>query len=159
MIAHEQFEEKQIKKGLPEFRSGDTVKVFTKIREGDKERIQIFEGLVIKKRGSSNRSTFTVRKVSYGVGVERVFPLNSPMIDKIVVKQRGQVRRAKLYYLRALSGRAARITEKREWETNREKALVEEFGASDAAVAAKDGEKTEEKPATKVEAKKTEEKK
>lgn len=128
MILIEQFEKQQMQKGIPEFRSGDTVKVHTKIREGDKERIQVFEGVVIKKRGSSSRSTFTVRKVSYGVGVERVFPLHSPMVDKIEVKQRGQVRRAKLYYLRGLSGRAARIAEKREWELVREKALAEQFG-------------------------------
>lgn len=129
MMTYEHYEKQQLKKNLPEFRAGDTVKVHTKIKEGDKERIQIFEGVVIKKRGTSNRSTFTVRKVSYGVGVERVFPVNSPMIDKIEIKQKGQVRRAKLYYLRGLSGRAARITEKKEWEVAREQSLAEELGA------------------------------
>jgi len=123
-----QYEQKQLKKDIPVFKSGDTVRVHSIIREGDKERIQIFEGVVIKKKGSVNRQTFTVRKVSYGVGVERVFPIHSPMVDKIEVKQKGKVRRAKLYYLRKLSGRAARITEKREWEVNREKALTEEYG-------------------------------
>lgn len=130
----QQFEAKQLKKELPDFRAGDTVKVYTKIKEGDKERIQIFEGVVIKKRGSSNRSTFTVRKVSYGVGVERVFPFHSPMIEKVEVRQRGQVRRAKLYYLKDLSGRAARITERREWEAEREAALAQEFGGEAGAV-------------------------
>lgn len=129
MTALNNFEQKQVKKGLPEFRTGDTVKVHTKIKEGEKERIQIFEGLVIKKRGIAHAATFTVRKVSYGVGVERVFPLHSPMIDKVEVKQRGQVRRSKLYYLRELSGRAARISEKKEWEVAREAALAEELGS------------------------------
>ena len=128
MMSLNQYEQKQLKKDIPVFKSGDTVRVHSIIREGDKERIQIFEGVVIKKKGSVNRKTFTVRKVSYGVGVERVFPIHSPMVDKIEVKQKGKVRRAKLYYLRKLSGRAARITEKREWEVNREKALTEEYG-------------------------------
>ncbi len=106
-------EQRQQKKKLPKFRTGDTVRVHTKILEGDKERIQIFEGLVIKKRGSLINESITVRKVSYGVGVERVFPIHSPMIDKIEIKQHGQVRRSKLYYLRDLTGRAARIEEKK----------------------------------------------
>ena len=148
------FEKGQLKKSVPSFRAGDTVKVHTKIREGDKERVQIFEGVVIKRAGSLNRSTFTVRKVSNGVGVERIFPLHSPMVDKVEVKQRGQVRRAKLYYLRALSGRAARITEKKEWELAREKALVEEFGTETAAAEPEKVEaKTEAKKETKTEAK------
>jgi large subunit ribosomal protein L19 len=141
----ENFEKGQIKKKVPAFQPGDTVKVHTKIKEGDKERVQIFEGVVIKRKSASNRSTFTVRKVSYGVGVERVFPVYSPMIDKIEVKQRGQVRRAKLYYLRGLSGRAARITEKKEWELAREKALAEEFGREETPEATEPKEaKTEE---------------
>lgn len=123
-----EFENRQLKKGLPGFRPGDTVRVHTKIKEGDKERIQIFEGVVIKRKGSTNRATFTVRKISYGVGVERIFPLHSPQIDRIEVRQKGRVRRAKLYYLRKLAGRAARITEKKEWELARETALTEEFG-------------------------------
>lgn len=98
---------------LPEFKSGDTVKVHVKIREGEKERIQVFEGVVIsKKRGTTNAS-FTVRKVSYGVGVERIFPLHSPIINAIEVVTRGRVRRSKLYYLRKLRGKAARIKELR----------------------------------------------
>ena len=133
MMAFEQFEKGQMKKDVPSFQSGDTVRVHTKIREGDKERIQIYEGVVIKKKGKVNTQTFTVRKVSYGVGVERVFPLHSPMVDKIEVKQRGKVRRAKLYYLRDLSGRAARITEKREWQVNREKALADAYGEAEKA--------------------------
>ncbi len=97
---------------LPDFDPGDTVRVFVKIREGDKERLQAFEGNVLQKRGSGVSSSFTVRKVSNGVGVERVFPLHSPMIERIEVVRRGKVRRAKLYYLRARRGKAARIEEK-----------------------------------------------
>ncbi|MBI2092698.1 MAG: 50S ribosomal protein L19 [Deltaproteobacteria bacterium] len=103
---------RQLKKSVPGFRAGDTVCVFSKVKEGEKERVQAFEGVVVARKGSSNTETFTVRKVSYGVGVERIFLLNSPMIEKIEVKQQGEVRRAKLYYLRGLSGRAARIEEK-----------------------------------------------
>ncbi len=96
---------------IPAFKAGDSVKVFCKILEGEKERIQVFEGVVIKRRQNGVSSTFTVRKVSYGIGVERVFPLCSPTIDKIQVLSSGRVRRAKLYYLRNLSGKKARITE------------------------------------------------
>jgi large subunit ribosomal protein L19 len=92
---------------------GDTVKVHVKISEGEKERIQVFQGVVISKRKGTTNATFTVRKVSYGVGVERIFPLHSPIIDKIEVITQGRVRRAKIYYLRKLKGRAARIKEKR----------------------------------------------
>jgi len=99
----------QLKNDIPEFKVGDTVRVHAKIIEGDKERIQVFEGVVISRANSGNRATFTVRKISYGVGVERIFPLHSPRIDKIEVVTRGRVRRAKLYYLRELSGKAARI--------------------------------------------------
>ncbi len=94
-----------------DFNPGDTVKVHTKVVEGDSERIQIFDGVVISRRGSGISSSFTVRKISYGVGVERVFPLHSPRIDKIEVVKTGKVRRAKIYYLRGLSGKAARLTE------------------------------------------------
>lgn len=97
----------------PEFIPGDTVKVHVKIREGEKERIQVFQGVVISKRGNLSNATFTVRKVSYGVGVEKVFPLHSPALDKIEVVTRGRVRRAKIYYLRNLRGKAARIKERR----------------------------------------------
>ena len=99
----------QLKTDLPDFKVCDTVRVHAKIIEGDKERIQVFEGVVISRANGGNRATFTVRKISYGVGVERIFPLHSPRIDKITVVSRGRVRRAKLYYLRELSGKAARI--------------------------------------------------
>ena len=102
----------QLRSDLPEFRPGDTVRVHVKVIEGQRERIQVFEGVVIKRRGSNISATFTARKVSYGVGVERTFPLHSPKIDKIEVMRRGKVRRAKLYYLRSLSGKAARIKER-----------------------------------------------
>lgn len=101
----------QLKSDLPDFRPGDTVKVDVKVVEGTRERIQVFEGVVIKRRGSGISETFTVRKISYGVGVERAFPVHSPKIAKIDVVRRGKVRRAKLYYLRALRGKAARIKE------------------------------------------------
>ena len=109
----EQIEKEQMRTDLPDFRPGDTVKVHVKIKEGEKERIQIFEGTIIRKRLGANRSSFTVRKVSYGIGVERIFPTHSPAIDRIEVVQRGKVRRAKLYYLRQLKGKAARIKERR----------------------------------------------
>jgi large subunit ribosomal protein L19 len=105
--------QRQLRSDIPPFRAGDTVRVHVKVREGEKERIQIFEGLVIARRGHAIGETFTVRKVSYSVGVERIFPVHSQTIDKIEVKARGKVRRAKLYYLRELSGRAARITERK----------------------------------------------
>jgi large subunit ribosomal protein L19 len=102
-------EAKYLRKDLPDFRAGDTVRVHTKIKEGDKERIQVYEGVVIASSGGNSRAMFTVRKVSYGVGVERIFPLHSPRIDKIEVVGRGEVRRSRLYYLRGLQGRAARV--------------------------------------------------
>lgn len=94
-----------------DFQSGDTVKVYTKVVEGDSERIQIFDGVVISRRGSGISESFTVRKISYGVGVERVFPIHSPRIEKIEVVKTGKVRRSKIYYLRGLSGKAARLDE------------------------------------------------
>jgi large subunit ribosomal protein L19 len=101
---------KYARKDLPEMRAGDTVRVHTKIKEGDKERIQVFEGVVIAyRKGSPGSSMFTVRKVSYGVGVERMFPVHSPRIDRIEVVGHGEVRRSRLYYLRALQGKAARL--------------------------------------------------
>jgi large subunit ribosomal protein L19 len=106
----ETIEHEQLRADLPDFKAGDTIKVHAKVVEGEKERIQVFQGVVIRKSRGSNRATFTVRKISYGVGVERTFPLHSPRIDRIEVQTRGQVRRAKLYYLRGLSGKAARIT-------------------------------------------------
>ena len=103
----------ELKTEIPDFTAGDTVAVHAKVREGNKERIQIFEGVVIKRKGGGTNATFTVRKISNGVGVERVFPVHSPNIDKIDVLRVGKVRRAKLYYLRELRGKAARIAEKR----------------------------------------------
>ena len=100
---------------LPDFNAGDTVRVHYRIIEGEKERIQVFEGNVIGIGGETSRRTFTVRKVSGGVGVERIFPIHSPRIAKLEVKRRGRVRRAKLYYLRKLSGKAAKIREKKDW--------------------------------------------
>jgi large subunit ribosomal protein L19 len=101
----------QLRQDLPKFRPGDTVKVHVKVIEGTRERIQLFEGVVIKRHGGGISETFTVRKISYGVGVERTFPLNTPKIEKLEVARRGKVRRAKLYYLRGLRGKAARIQE------------------------------------------------
>lgn len=101
----------QLRTDLPAFRPGDTVRVHVKVTEGSRERIQVFEGVVIKRRGGGISETFTVRKISYGVGVERTFPVHSPKIDKLEVVRRGKVRRAKLYYLRNLHGKAARIKE------------------------------------------------
>ncbi len=105
-------ESKQIKKDLPDFQAGDTVRVHVTVVEGDKRRTQAFQGTVISRRGSGLRSTFAVRKVSGGVGVERIFPLHSPNVSKIEVLRRGRVRRAQLFYLRGKRGKAARITEK-----------------------------------------------
>jgi large subunit ribosomal protein L19 len=99
---------------IPNFKAGDTVSVHVKVIEGDKERVQVFSGVCIQKRGSGINSTFTVRKISNGIGVERIFPLHSPRIDKIELVRIGRVRRAKLYYLRQLEGKAARIKEKRQ---------------------------------------------
>jgi len=109
----EMLEKEQMRVDLPPFRSGDKVKVYSRIREGDKERVQVFEGVVIRKRKGNTGATFTVRKISYGVGVEKIFPLHSPSLDKIEVISRGKVRRARLYYLRQLRGKAARLKERR----------------------------------------------
>jgi large subunit ribosomal protein L19 len=109
----EQLQRENIRLDIPRFEPGDTVKVHVKIKEGEKERIQAFQRVVISKRGGSTNETFTVRKVSYGIGVERIFPMHSPVIDRVEVMTRGRVRRAKIYYLRKLRGKAARIREKR----------------------------------------------
>jgi large subunit ribosomal protein L19 len=108
-----QLEREMMRLDIPAFAAGDTVKVYVKIKEGEKERIQVFQGVVISKRRSGTDATFTVRKVSYGIGVERIFPLHSPVIDKIEVIAHGRVRRSKIYYLRKLRGKAARIRERR----------------------------------------------
>ena len=105
----EKIQRENLKPNLPDFRPGDTVRVYAKIKKGDKERIQVFEGVVLRRKGHGAEASFTVRKVSYGVGVERVFPIHSPLIDKIEIASRGKVRRAKLYYLRDLSGKKARL--------------------------------------------------
>ncbi len=102
-------EERALRKDLPEFRVGDTVRVYVKVVEGEKERVQAFEGVVIKMNRGGSRATFTVRKVSYGVGVERIFPLHSPRLERIQLLNRSKVRRARLYYLRGRSGKAARL--------------------------------------------------
>ena len=104
-------EQEQLKNEVPNFGPGDTVKVHVRIVEGKRERVQVFEGVVIKRQGGGNRETFTVRRLAYGVGVERTFPVHSPIIDRIEVAKVGKVRRAKLNYLRGLSGKAARIKE------------------------------------------------
>ena len=108
----QKIEEEQVRRELT-FRPGDTVRVHVRIKEGEKERVQIFEGVCIRRRGRGPDATFTVRKVSYGIGVERIFPLNSPILDKVEVKSLGRVRRSRIYYLRNLRGKAARIKERR----------------------------------------------
>ncbi len=107
----ELLEKEQMRGDIPDFKTGDTVKVFVRIVEGQKQRIQAYEGIVIRKRRGDCRSSFTVRKISYGVGVERTFPLHSPVIDRIEVVMRGRVRRSRLYYLRSLRGKKAKIKE------------------------------------------------
>lgn len=117
MDALSDVESKYIKKEFKDFNAGDTVKVHIKIKEGDKERIQVFEGVVIQRRGKGTGETFTVRKISAGVGVERIFPIYSPHISKIAVLKKGKVRRAKLFYLRKLKGKAAKIEEEKKDKT------------------------------------------
>ncbi|HKA34736.1 MAG TPA: 50S ribosomal protein L19 [Candidatus Binatia bacterium] len=107
----DQLEAEQSKKTIPELRPGETVRVHVKVVEGEKERTQVFEGIVIRISGKGNRANFTVRKISYGIGVERIFPFHSPRVEKVEVVARGKVRRAKLYYLRERSGKGARLTE------------------------------------------------
>ena len=111
----ETIEREGLRENIPDFRPGDTVRVSVRVREGEKERLQAFEGVCIGRRGGAISETFTVRKVSGGIGVERVFPLHSPLVAQIDVVRRGRVRRAKLYYLRKLSGKAARIRERQEY--------------------------------------------
>lgn len=108
----ESIEKQQIRSDIPQLNAGDTVRVHSKIREGDKERVQVFEGVVLRVKRAGLRTTFTVRKVSYGVGVERIFPLHSPRIEKIEVVSAAKVRRSRIYYLRELRGRAARLRER-----------------------------------------------
>ena len=108
----QELEKEQLRSDIPDFRPGDTVRVHAKIVEGTRERIQMFEGVVIARQGSGVREMFTVRRISYGIGVERMFPVHSPRIEKIDVLHKGKVRRAKLYYVRGLTGKAARIKER-----------------------------------------------
>ena len=112
----DQFEAAQLRDDIPDFAPGDNVKVHVRVIEGGRERVQVFEGVVIGRSGGGIHETVTVRKISFGVGVERIFPLHAPIIDRIEVARRGDVRRAKLYYLRDRVGKAARIKEKRDWE-------------------------------------------
>ena len=107
----DQIEKEQLRNDITPFNIGDTVRVMVKVKEGDKERIQAYEGVVIAKKGTSVRETFTVRRVSFGIGVERTVPLHSPRIDKVIVVRKGKVRRAKIYYIRNLSGKAAKVKE------------------------------------------------
>lgn len=130
----EAIEREQLQQNLPDFKPGDSVKVHVKVIEGEKERLQVFAGVVIRRSRGGIRSSFTVRKVSYGIGVERTFPLHSPRVDRIEVVTRGRVRRAKLYYLRGLSGKAARITAEKSERVVAEKSerVVEKESAEQA---------------------------
>jgi len=132
--ALEYIESKQIRKDITDFRTGDTVRVFWKVKEGEKERVQPFEGIVIRKTKGYNRATFTVRKMSYGVGVERIFPLHSPRYERIEVLVRGDVNRNRLFYLRDLKGKASRVDAQ---EEQMDVVAGEPVAASDAAKAAK----------------------
>ena len=107
----DQIEKEQLWADITPFNIGDTIRVMVKVKEGDKERIQAYEGIVIAKKGSGIKETFTVRRISFGIGVERTFPLHSPRIDKVIVVRKGKVRRAKIYYIRNLSGKAAKVKE------------------------------------------------
>jgi len=144
-------EKSQIRSDLPAFKVGDTIRVFSRIKEGEKERVQYFEGIVIGFHRNAVSSTFKVRKESYGVGVERTYPMHSPLIEKIVVKKKGDVRRAKLFFLREVSGKKARIREKKDWLGKKSVSVpaegtperpVEETSTAEAAAAP---EKTETK--------------
>ena len=144
MNAIDKINAEQTKRHVPRFAPGDTVRVHQLIREGAKERIQVFEGVVLRRNGGGLNETFTVRKVSYNVGVERIYPVHSPRVSKIEVKQRGQVRRARLYYLRELSGKAARIQQARYnpelvalEQAEAAQALADEIAEKEAAEAAK----------------------
>lgn len=132
----EKVEKSYLRKDLPEFRVGDTVRVYVKIIEGEKERVQMIEGIVIRKKGDGTRATFTIRKVSFNIGLERIFPLHSPRIEKLEVVRRNKVRRARLYYLRDLKGKAARLSEVRMVKPKAKGAkgaIVEETPAAETA--------------------------
>lgn len=144
----DQIEHKEMKEAAPEVRIGDTVRVHIRIVEGSKERVQVVEGVVIKMRGSQNRKTITVRKISFGVGVERIFPLHSPRVEKVEIVKHSKVRRAKLYYLRELRGKAARLKEVRVQSTKTKKKSKKK---SKAQAEADTGAPTEEKTKAKTE--------
>lgn len=144
----DRIEHKEMKETIPEIRIGDTARVHIRIVEGAKERVQVVEGIVIKMRGSQNRKTITVRKISFGVGVERIFPLHSPRVEKVEVVKHSKVRRAKLYYLRELRGKAARLKEVRiqtKKGTGQSKKKAKAAAKSAAKAAEKSGEKAEAK--------------
>ncbi|MEK6656955.1 MAG: 50S ribosomal protein L19 [Nitrospirota bacterium] len=134
----ERIERLNMKKDVPAFNIGDDVKIHIKVVEGDKERIQVFEGIIIAKDGSMNRETFTVRKVSYGVGVERVFPIHSPKIEKIEVVKSNRVKRAKLYFLRGRSGKAARFVEKERFFVPGKESIAAKAAAAEVQTATPD---------------------
>jgi len=140
-----------LRRDLPPFRAGDTVRVHVKIREGEKERIQIFEGVVLVRRGGGPGSTFTVRKVSSGVGVERIFPVQSPSVAKVEIKSRGHVRRSRLYYLRGLSGKKARLRSKLR-DLSGLVPEADEVGTAEEAATVAEAEVAEETPAAESEA-------
>ncbi len=145
MKSFDAIHETTVRRDLPPFRSGDTVRVHVKIREGEKERIQIFEGVVIRRRGGGSSASFTVRKVSYGVGVERIFPVESPAVTKVEIKSRGHVRRSRLYYLRELRGKKARLRSKlRDLSALVAPDTLDEASAGTAAAASEAAEASEE---------------
>lgn len=150
----EQFEQQQLErltenKSIPEFQAGDTVRVHVRIIEGQNERVQTFEGLCISRKNRGIHSSFTVRKISHGEGVERIFPLYSPRLDKIELVRRGVVRRAKLYYIRELTGKAARITEKRTFVSKKDKNKAEAASKAKAAPKAAEAKKEDNTTETK----------
>ena len=131
MSVIEEIERENLKKDVPAFNVGDTVKVYVKVVEAGKERLQAYEGIVIAKRNGSIRESFTVRRISYGIGVERTFPLHSPRIDRVEVVRHGKVRRAKLYYLRERTGKSAKVREDRTYRTAKEEVQEAEVPATD----------------------------
>ena len=146
----ERIQRSLVKKTMPAFEIGDTVRVHAKVVEGDKERIQVFEGVVIARKGARNSETFTVRKISYGVGVERIFPVHSPIVTRVDVVRQGKVRRAKLYYLRAKKGRTAKLEDREYGQGAAAPAAVAPVAEKKAAPAAAEGKPT---PAAKTGAK------
>jgi len=140
------------RRDLPPFRSGDTVRVHVNIREGEKQRIQVFEGVVIRRRGGGPSASFTVRKISYGVGVERIFPVESPIVTKVEIKSRGHVRRSRLYFLRELRGKKARLRSKVRDLSGLVAPGASDVGSADAAVAAGEMEVVPEEPEDTTEA-------